>query len=112
MNWGGSLLAMRSPGKLLQAVLFVAAFLYAANKAANYVLADDMTGLAYVALLFIGSAFVVAMLNDWHKGLYSFLAWLLFEDFLGILFRLPTLAVSSQYATVPQLPQMCSQRIR
>ena len=81
MKLGGSLLAMRSPGKLLQAVLFVAAFLYAANKAANYVLADDMTGLAYVALLFIGSAFVVAMLNNWRRGLYLFLTWLLFEDF-------------------------------
>ena len=34
--------------------------------------------------------------------------WLL----LGILFRLPTLAVSAQYANAPQLPQMYSPRIR
>ena len=40
-----------------------------------------MTGLAYVALLFIGSAFVVGMLNSWRNGFYFFLAWLLFEDF-------------------------------
>src|SRR5437667_3430575 len=40
-----------------------------------------MNGLAYVALLFIGSAFVVAMLNSWRNGVYFFLAWLLFEDF-------------------------------
>src|SRR5437667_1722639 len=40
-----------------------------------------MKGLAYVALIFIGSAFVVAMLNSWRNGVYFFLAWLLFEDF-------------------------------
>jgi hypothetical protein len=73
--------ALRSPGKPLQALLMVAVFCYAAYKAANYVIADDMTGLAYVALLAIGSAFVVAMLNNWRNGLYFFLTWLLFEDF-------------------------------
>ena len=81
MNWSASLPGSRSPRKLLQAFLFAAVFLYAAFKAANYVLADDMTGLAYVGLLFIASAFVVAMLNNWRNGLYFFLAWLLFEDF-------------------------------
>jgi len=40
-----------------------------------------MNGLAFVALAFVGCAFVVAMLNDWRNGLYFFLAWLLFEDF-------------------------------
>jgi hypothetical protein len=81
MRWSSSLPAMRSPGKLLQALLFVVVFLYAANQAASYVIADDMSGLAYVVLLCIGSAFVVAMLNNWHNGLYFFLTWLLFEDF-------------------------------
>ncbi len=55
--------------------------------AASYVIADDMTGLAYVTLAFVGFAFVVTMLSDWRNGLYFFLAWLLFEDlvrkFLG-----------------------------
>src|SRR5258708_5660557 len=40
----------------------------------------DMTGLAYVVLLFIGAAFVIATLNSWRNGLYFFLIWLLFED--------------------------------
>jgi hypothetical protein len=56
-------------------------FIVTVYKAANYVIAGDMNGLAYVALLFIGCAFVVAMLNSWRNGLYFFLAWLLFEDF-------------------------------
>ena len=60
---------------------FIGLFIVTVYKAANYVIAGDMNGLAYVALLFIGSAFVVGMLNSWRNGLYFFLAWLLFEDF-------------------------------
>lgn len=60
---------------------FIALFIVTVYKASGYVIAGDMSGLVYVALLFIGSAFVVAMLNSWRNGLYFFLAWLLFEDF-------------------------------
>ena len=78
--------AQRSmPGDQLRRPLpllgFIALFIVTIYKAANYVIAGDMKGLAYVALLFIGSAFVVAMLNSWRNGVYFFLAWLLFEDF-------------------------------
>src|SRR5882724_1328522 len=69
---------LRKPLPLLG---FIGLFIVTVYKAANYVIAGDMQGLAYVALLFIGSAFVVAMLNSWRNGLYFFLAWLLFEDF-------------------------------
>ena len=66
---------------------FLVFFAIVAYKAASYVIADDMTGLAYVTLAFVGCSFVVAMLSDWRNGLYFFLAWLLFEDlfrkFLG-----------------------------
>src|SRR5215472_12105060 len=71
----------------LVVLCFLAFFVYAADKAAAYVIAGDLAGLAYVALGFVGCAFVVAMLNNWRNGLYFFLAWLLFEDlarkFLG-----------------------------
>lgn len=56
-------------------------FCFTAYKAANYVIAGDLTGLAYIVLLFIGCSFVVAMLNNWRNGLYFFLGWVLFEDF-------------------------------
>src|SRR6266705_1017855 len=69
---------LRGPLPLLG---FIGLFAVTVYKAANYIIAGDMTGLAYVALLFIGSAFVVAMLNSWRKGLYFFLTWLLFEGF-------------------------------
>ena len=60
---------------------FLIIFAVAANKSANYVIAGDMTGLSFVALAFVGCAFIVAMLNNWRNGLYFFLTWLLFEDF-------------------------------
>src|SRR5712664_2230288 len=80
-----NLMPRAMPGSRLRGPLpllgFIALFVVTVYKAANYVIAGDMTSLAYIALLFIGSAFVVAMLNSWRKGLYFFLTWLLFEDF-------------------------------
>ena len=70
---------------LLFGILVVGAF--SAYEAAQYVLNDDMTGLAYAGLCIGGLAIVVAILNNWRNGVYFFLAWLLFEDlarkFLG-----------------------------
>jgi hypothetical protein len=60
---------------------FLLLFVVAAYKSANYVIAGDMTGLAFVALAFVGAAIVIAILNNWRNGLYFFLTWLLFEDF-------------------------------
>ena len=57
-----------------------AAVLFAAYYAAEAVLANDITGLAMFGLLFVAGAVVVAVLNDWHRGLYFFVGWLVFED--------------------------------
>jgi hypothetical protein len=54
---------------------------YAAYELAQYVINDDLTGLAYAAMCLIGGAIVVAILNNWRNGVYFFLSWLLFEDF-------------------------------
>ncbi len=54
---------------------------YAAYEAAQFVINDDMTGLAYAAMCIAGGAVVVAILNNWRNGVYLFLSWLLFEDF-------------------------------
>jgi hypothetical protein len=67
----------RSPLVFLGFLLF---FVVAAYETANYVIAGDMTGLASVALAFVGGAIVIAILNNWRNGLYLFLVWLLFED--------------------------------
>jgi hypothetical protein len=68
----------RSP---LAALGFVTLFVVAAYKAAGFVIADDMTGLSLVAMAFVVCALVVAILNEWRRGLYLFITWLLFEDF-------------------------------
>jgi hypothetical protein len=60
---------------------FLVFFAVAAYKAAEYIITDNTSGLAFIGLAFVGGAFVVGMLNNWRNGLYFFLAWLLFEDF-------------------------------
>jgi hypothetical protein len=54
---------------------------FAAYETAQFVINDDMTGMAYAVLCLVGGAIVVAILNNWRNGVYLFLAWLLFEDF-------------------------------
>jgi hypothetical protein len=72
-------LVQRGP-LLLFFILVVGA--YAAYKFAQYVINDDIMGLAYVGACILGSAIVVAILNNWRNGVYFFLSWLLFEDFV------------------------------
>ena len=64
---------------LVFGTLLVGAF--AAYEMAQYVINDDMAGLAYAVLCLAGGAFVIAILNSWRNGVYFFLGWLLFEDF-------------------------------
>ena len=61
-------------------MLVVGAF--AAYEAAQYVINDDMIGLAYAGGCIVGGAVVVGILNNWRNGVYFFLSWLLFEDFV------------------------------
>ena len=73
------------PGNLSRSPLailgFVVLFALTAYKAAAFIIAGDMAGLVYLAIAFAGCSFAVAILNDWRRGLYIFLVWLLFEDF-------------------------------
>ena len=55
--------------------------LAAAYKVAEAIIANDLTSLTYAALFFVVGAVVIAILNDWRRGLYFFIGWLLFEDF-------------------------------
>ena len=72
-----------SPGvsrNLLVACGLFAVVIIAAYEAAQAILADDLTSLAFAAVLLVGGAVVVAVLNDWRRGLYFLVAWVLFED--------------------------------
>jgi hypothetical protein len=53
----------------------------AAYHLAQYVIDDDLVGLAYAGILFVVGAIFIKTLNNWRNGLYFFLVWLLFEDF-------------------------------
>lgn len=74
-----SLRSSRNPIVSLGLILVVA---YAAYTAAQLILADDLPTLGYAAFLFLAAAVVIAVLNDWRRGLYIFVGWILFEDFI------------------------------
>ena len=49
---------------------------------AQYILVGDLAGLSFLALLIVGGVVVIAILNDWRRGLYLLVGWILFEDFV------------------------------
>ncbi|HYL65392.1 MAG TPA: hypothetical protein VE077_22465 [Candidatus Methylomirabilis sp.] len=75
-----------SPGQsrrrhlLVFAILIIGAF--SAYQLAQYVINDDVIGLAYIVLCIAGASVVVIALNNWRNGMYLFLSWLLFEDLI------------------------------
>lgn len=80
-----SFLVHSLPGNLrrnpLMFVGFALLFAIAAYKAAGVVIDGDLADLGLVALAAAVCVLVIAILNDWRRGLYLFLTWLLFEDF-------------------------------
>jgi hypothetical protein len=78
----GTLPSLRISRNPLVTFGLFAIVIFAAYKAAQAILANDLTSLGYAALLFVVGAVVVAILNDWRRGLYFLVAWILFEDFV------------------------------
>src|SRR5271167_2386650 len=78
----GTLPSLRVSRNPLVTFGLFAVVIFAAYKTAQAILADDLTSLGYVAILFLGGAVVIAILNDWRRGLYFLFAWILFEDFV------------------------------
>jgi hypothetical protein len=69
-----------SSRKLLVAFVFILVFVAAAYEFSELVLSGDLMGFGYVAVLGVGTVFIVAILNNWRNGVYFFFTWLLFED--------------------------------
>jgi hypothetical protein len=67
----------RSPGLTLIAFIGV---LFLAYQAGQLVLEGDLSTLVMFGMACVGLAIVVAILNDWRRGLYLLLGWILFED--------------------------------
>jgi len=114
-----------SLNKSLVTVVLLLDGLIAAYVSPQLVWADDWETLRPIALGFACLAFAVKILNNWRQGLYIFFAWLFFEDsaleylgnnmvvyfataclwiLIGILFRLPELALSAQFVPVDPAP--------
>jgi len=72
-----SLRYSRSPGLTIVAFVGVLCLAY---EAAQLVLEGNFNLLVMSGMAFIGTAIVVAILNDWRRGLYLLLGWILFED--------------------------------
>lgn len=81
MNLRAAILPGQFSRKPFVALFFLVFAGYAAYKASEYIISDDLDSLAMAGLAVIVAAFVVAMLHNWRNGLYFFLVWLLFEDF-------------------------------
>jgi len=72
-----SLRFSRSPGLALIAFVAVICLAY---EAAQLVLEGNLSMLVMSGMAFVGAAILVAILNDWRRGLYLLLGWILFED--------------------------------
>ena len=68
----------RNPMSLLIVLIL---FVVGAYLFAQYVVNNNIPGLAYIALACLGATFLIGILNSWRNGLYLFITWLLFEDF-------------------------------
>src|SRR6266852_8795551 len=75
------------PRKILVSCGFFIFALLVAWQISGYIVSNDFSSLAFAAIIFAGAAVVAVVLSSWRKGLYFFLAWLMFEDlarkFLG-----------------------------
>jgi hypothetical protein len=76
----GSLPSLRSSRNPLAGLAVAGVVIFAAYEAAQIILAGDTSAMAFVALACAAGAVVVAILNDWRRGLYILLAWVVFED--------------------------------
>ena len=72
-----SLRYSRSPGLTIVAFVGVLCLAY---EAAQLVLEGNLSLLVMTGMVFIGTAIVVAILNNWRRGLFLLLGWILFED--------------------------------
>ena len=62
-------------------IVFYALAALAAYEVAQFILREDISFLIYLGIVIAGAIGAVNVLNDWRKGVYLFVAWILFEDF-------------------------------
>jgi hypothetical protein len=78
----GTLQSLKTSRNPLVAFGLFVVMIFAAYMAAEAIIADYINGVVFAALLLLAGAVVVAVLNDWRRGVYVLVAWILFEDFV------------------------------
>jgi hypothetical protein len=78
----GAIASIRNPRSPVFATVFYAVVALAAYEVAQFILGGDTNSIIYLGMFIAGAIGVVTVLNDWRKGVYLFLAWILFEDFV------------------------------
>jgi len=78
----GALASIRSPRSPVNAFVSLVLVALAAYEVAELILGGDINSLIYLGVFIAGAIGLVTVLNDWRKGVYLFLAWILFEDFV------------------------------
>src|SRR6266576_159459 len=63
-------------------LLTVAVIALATYECANLIIRDDLLTLYYVGLVVLGIVALVAILKDWRRGVYCFVAWIAVEDLI------------------------------
>ena len=53
-----------------------------AYQCAQYLINGNFVGLAYAGIVCVCALIVIGILKNWRNGVYFFLGWLLFEDFI------------------------------
>jgi O-antigen ligase len=76
----GALASLRSNRSPLSAFVSFALVAMAAYEVSEFILRGDVNSLIYLGMSIGVGIAVVTVLNDWRKGVYLFLTWILFED--------------------------------
>ena len=82
MNWQTARAGNYLTHKQVMTAVFLLATALGAYLVSDYVVSNDFVGLVMLALPFAFLVVVLPMLRNWRTGLYVFLCWLLFEDFV------------------------------
>jgi hypothetical protein len=69
----------QSSGRNLLTVVLIALVAYAC---ANFIIGGDLLSLFYAGLVVLGIVALAAILKDWRKGVYFFVAWIAVEDLI------------------------------
>jgi hypothetical protein len=79
--------SFRTSASPMTALVWLIVVLLAGYKAAQAILANDLTSLVLAGLVVVATAVFIVIMNDWRRGFYLLIGWILFEDlvrkFLG-----------------------------